>query len=238
MYIYCFFFVFWAPTGGDSVCMSVCPVSRQCCIHIVVHFVDLYSILAGDGGRSMSMSCTMSPMATCLLVSSIIIMSDFQEDGSPVESLSILWCHGSLELCRTPWLTFRRLTIWQSRDRVPGSITKKVTGYWLCGYKKNYSKPKLDYCCWPSVKEYFIQGLVKGISSGTFLRYFWYSGSLPHLSIPDFSNKGTPKINKRVISWRKYHYTFMNIRNTEIANQIVLFNKKHFEAEAAYAKCL
>ena len=35
----------------------------------------LYSILAGDGGLSMSMSWTMSPMATCLLVSSIIIMT-------------------------------------------------------------------------------------------------------------------------------------------------------------------
>ena len=55
-------------------------------------------------------------------------------------------------------------------------------------------KPKLDYCCWLNVAEYFIHGLVKGISSGTSLRYFWYSGSLPHLSIPDFSSKGTPKI--------------------------------------------
>ena len=34
----------------------------------------LYSILAGEGGRSISMSCTMSPMATCLRVSSIIII--------------------------------------------------------------------------------------------------------------------------------------------------------------------
>ena len=34
----------------------------------------LYSILAGDGGLSISMSCTMSPMATCLRVSSIIII--------------------------------------------------------------------------------------------------------------------------------------------------------------------
>ena len=40
--------------------------------------------------------------------------------------------------------------------------------------------------------EYYIHGLVKGTSSGTSFRYFWYSGSLPHLSSPDFSSRGTP----------------------------------------------
>ena len=51
--------------------------------HILL-FSHLYSILAGDGGLSISMSCTMSPMATCLLVSSIIIMAetDSQENSS------------------------------------------------------------------------------------------------------------------------------------------------------------
>ena len=48
-------------------------------------YSHLYSILAGDGGLSISMSCTISPMATCLLVSSIIIMAEAesQENSSP-----------------------------------------------------------------------------------------------------------------------------------------------------------
>ena len=38
------------------------------------------------------------------------------------------------------------------------------------------------------------------------MRYFWYSGSLPHLSRPDFSRRGTPEelnFHKRYkVAWR------------------------------------